>query len=78
MVNSWRIGAGGAGRAYEAFVFCEEDGDAGVDFADGEGDEHGEMVVLGCVDCLGAHVRKSRSPMGGRLCCLRHEYKLKE
>ena len=28
------------GEFDEALVFCEEDGDAGVDFADGEGDEH--------------------------------------
>ena len=27
--------------AYEALVFGQEHGDAGVDLADGEGDEHG-------------------------------------
>jgi hypothetical protein len=30
---------------YKAFVFCQEDSDAGVDLADCEGDEHG----VGCV-----------------------------
>jgi hypothetical protein len=27
--------------AYEALIFGQEHGDAGVDLADGEGDEHG-------------------------------------
>lgn len=31
---------GGALAAYQAFVFCEKDSNAGIDFANGEGDEH--------------------------------------
>ena len=46
-------------RTYKALILCEEDGDASIDFANGEGDEHGGFggsliavycSVVACVD----------------------------
>jgi hypothetical protein len=51
---------GGRGETYEALVFGEQHGDAGIDLADGEGDEH--CVVVGiCVRCCLWTVAVSRS-----------------
>jgi hypothetical protein len=35
-------------RLYQSFVFCKEYGDAGVDLADCEGDEHRDAVGKSC------------------------------
>jgi len=35
--GAWRVG-----EAYEALVFGQQHGDAGINLADGERDEHGE------------------------------------
>lgn len=46
-------------RAYEAFVFCEEDRYAGVDFADGERDQH----------CAELWIRESEVQVSAQLTC---------
>lgn len=39
------LGGEGLGRADQAFVLCQKDSDAGVDFADGEGYEHRVTII---------------------------------
>ena len=36
-LGAWRIPGG---ETYQTFIFSEENGDAGIDFADSEGYEH--------------------------------------
>ena len=47
---------GEKGGPYKALVFCQEDSDAGVDFADRQRDEHSAVLDQVNLDILGEAV----------------------